>query len=261
MADDLTFAINPETEAASMGLFLKALQDISRLLRDVDYAVNRERSSRRWIISGLQASSPAITVEPLLGDRETVDAIGDGIRAVTVGTDEPPQYFTEQALEDLRRMRHLFVGKDRARSIVVSVNSEQTATIDQDIADKATRILASGYRNLGSLEGTLEVINLHGTPTFTIWDRVSRAPVRCSFPSEPLWKNRVKEFLEKRVVVSGNIHYFVNGVPRRIMSLEEIRDATPDPALPKAEFGSIPDREAARDPVEFLRSIRGIAPE
>ena len=261
MADGLTFVIHPEAQAASIDLFLKALDNIRRLLRDVDYAIHRERSSRRWVISQLRASSPSITMQPLLGDRETIDAIAVGIQAVTIGTDQPPQYFTEQALEDLKRMRRLFVGRDRARSIVVSVDEEETATIRQDIFEKASKILTSGYWNLGSLEGTLEAINVHGSPTFTIWDRVSRAPVRCSFPNEPAWKQRVKDYLEKRVFVRGTIRYFVNGIPRAITSIVDVQDATPDPNLPKAEFGSIADKEAARDPVEFLRSIRGLKTE
>lgn len=258
MPDGLTFAINPQTQAASIDLFLKALEDIRRLLRDVDYAIHRERTGRRWIISDLHSSSPTVSVRPLLGDEEMVGAIAAGIREITTGTDQPPQYFTEQVLGDLKRMRRLFVGKDRATSIVVSIDSQETATIRQDISQKADRILTSGYWNLGSLEGTLEAINVHGSPTFTIWDRVSRSPVRCSFPNESIWIERVKDLLKSRVLVKGRIRYFVNGVPRAITNVEDILDATPDPNLPKAEFGSIPDDVAAHDPVEFLRSIRGL---
>ena len=258
MPESLIFAINPQTESVSLDLFLKALDDIRRLLRDVDYAIHRERSSRRWIINQLHSTSPTVSVRPLLGDEETVDTIAEGIRAVTIGTDQPPQYFTEQALEDLKRMRRLFVGRDRAQSIVVSVDNEETAIIERDISEKASRILTSGYWNSGSLEGMLEAINVHGPPTFTIWDRVSRAPVRCSFPNDPQWIGRVRDLLKKRVLVKGRVSYFVNGIPRSITNIQEIQDSTPDPSLPKAEFGSIPDRVASRDPVEFLRSIRGL---
>ena len=256
MPESLTFVINPENQAASIGLFLKALDNISRLLRDVEYAVHRQRLGRRWVISGLRASSPAVTVEPLLGDSDMVEAIGAGIRTITTGTDQPPQYFTEQALEDLRLMRRLFVGRDKASTIQVSVDNEPMATIRRDISEKVNRILAAGYRNLGSINGTLEAINLHGAPTFTVWDRVSRAPIRCSLPNEPGWKRRVRDLLERRVVIGGCVHYFVNGVPRRMTDLQDIQDDTPDSTLPTAEFGSIPDRRAAHDPVEFLRSVR-----
>lgn len=256
MAEDLTFEIIPDSQSASVGLFLKSMENISRLLRDVDRAVHGSKGERRWVISKLHASSPTVTVHPVLGDTEAVDAIGDGLRRVTAGTDRPPRFFTEPALEDLKKMRRLFYGKDRAKSIVVSVGDQQAATIEQDIAEKAKRILTAGYWNIGSLEGTLEAINVHGSPVVTIWDRVSRAPVRCSIPKYAEWVARVKELLEKRVTVTGKIHYFANGVPRSILEVAGLEDATPDPNLPKAEFGSIPDSEAARDPVEFLRKIR-----
>ena len=111
---------------------------------------------------------------------------------------------------------------------------------------------------MGSLEGTLEVINLHGTPSFKIWDRVSNAPVHCFFPNTPDWKGRVKENLERRVAVTGTIRYFINGIPRTVTDILELQDITPDPSLPRAEFGSIPDEDASHSPVEFLRSIRGV---
>ncbi|PKB71370.1 MAG: hypothetical protein BZY87_05815 [SAR202 cluster bacterium Io17-Chloro-G6] len=261
MPEGLTFIINPETQSASLDLFLRALGDINRLLRDVNYAIHRERSGRHWVISHLHTSSPTVTIESLLGDQESVSTIANGIRTVTLGTDQPPEYFTEQVLEDLRRMRRLFRGRDRAHSIIVSVDNEETATIREDISDKASRILTSGYSNLGSLEGRLEAISVHGSPTFTIWDRVSQAPVRCSFPNQTSWIQDVKDLLGNRVMVRGYIRYFLNGIPRTISDIAEIHDSTPDPNLPKADFGSIPDQEAARDPVKFLRSIRGLEQE
>ena len=257
MPNGLTFTINPDAQSASVDLFLNAMGDINRLLRDVDYAIHHEKTARRWIITEIRASAPTVTVEPLLGDEETVVAIAEGVRAVAAGTDEPPEYFTEEALLDLRRMRRLFVGRDRARSIVVSRNRHHTATIDVDISDKANRILRGGFWNLGALEGDLEEVNFHRTPSFTIWNRVSRTPVRCSFPNTPEWKERIKELLERRVFVQGAIHYFVNGIPRSIRDIVDVQDSSPDPELPEATFGSIPDQEAARDPVAFVRSLRG----
>ena len=104
----------------------------------------------------------------------------------------------------------------------------------------------------------LEAINIHRSPTFTIWDRVSRSPVRCFIPSHSGLIEDAKELLGKRVFVRGSVRYFSNGVPRAITDVMEIVDASPDPNLPEASFGSIPDPEASQDPVEFLRNIRGI---
>lgn len=258
MVQELTFAIYPDGEAVSIGLFEKTIQDIHRLVRDVDYAVTKERGIRRWIITQLHSSVPTITLQPLLDSGDTARVLMGGIRTVTLGSQEPPAYFTEQALEDLKRMRRLFTGRDRAKRLEVSHNHGESATIRDDIADKTEQILMGGYWNLGSIEGMLEAINLHGNPTFTIWDRVSRYPVRCRFPKELPWKEKVKSLLEKRVLVSGKVNYFRNGIPRSITSIEAIDDATPSADLPKATYGSIPRDEGTRDDVvTFLHKLRG----
>jgi hypothetical protein len=89
---DLNFTIHPDNESASLSLFLRAMQRIQRLIKEVDYAVTRERSDRRWVIAQLQSSAPTVTVRSLLGDTETVDVIGKGIRMVTSGADAPPEF-------------------------------------------------------------------------------------------------------------------------------------------------------------------------
>ena len=256
---ELAFVIYPETELASVDLLLNALDHIRRLLRDVDYAIYGGKFRPRWDVRSLHSSAPTITVKPgLLDERQpsSVHEICEGLRKVTSGIDYPPQFFTERALLNLKAMRRLFRGKDRAKSIVVLADGEQVASIGRDISTIADRILGSGYRNLGSLEGTLEAINVHGSPIVTVWDRVHGTPVRCSIPKEGEWLARVKEFLGNRVLVTGNVHYFVNGTPRSIDSVTALEDATPDCNLPKAEFGSIPDPRAAADPASFLQSIR-----
>ena len=46
MPDQLTFVIDPTDEFSSLALLVKSLEDIKRLLRDVDYAIYG-RGSRR----------------------------------------------------------------------------------------------------------------------------------------------------------------------------------------------------------------------
>ena len=257
MTDDLTFVINPEAEAASFGLLLKSLEDISRLLRDVDRAIYGARSQNQWLVRRLMSSAPTITVQPDLNGHEAAGAVGAGLGAVTAGTNQPPPHFSEQVLMDIRKMSRLFGGRSRARSIAVFVDGQQTATIGRGISEQVDRILAAGYRNLGSLQGTLEVISVHGAASVTIWDRVSGSPVRCSIPKDAEWIDRVKGLLQKRVSVTGDIRYFVNGTPQSISNVTNIEDATPDPTLPRAEFGSIPDRRVLEvGAAEWLNSIR-----
>jgi hypothetical protein len=262
MADDLTFVINPEGESASISLLLKSLEDITKLLSDVDRAIYGAKSQHQWLVRKLTSSAPTITLEPEMNGQNAAEVVGAGLRAVTTGTNQPPQYFTEQALVDLQKMRRLFGGRSKAKSITVLMNGQQTATIRPDISEKVRRILTAGYHNLGSLQGTLEAINVHGSPTVTIWERVSRSPVRCSIPKDTEWIDLSKSLLQKQVTVTGDIRYFINGTPRSISNIVSIEDATPDPNLPRAEFGSIPDsRVSSLGAAAWLSSVRGLSEE
>lgn len=258
MPNGLTFVIDPDAKTISVELLAKALNDIGRLLKDVDYAVHRDNSSGRWVVvERLHSRAPAITVEPMLGDRETVKVVADGIWSITAGITEPPPYFTEDALVSLKRMRRLFAGKDRARAIFVAADPNQTTTIEKAIGKQTDRILSAGYWNLASIEGELDAPRVQRSASFTVWDRISNAPVKCSLADDSTIIKEAKELLGKRVVVRGKVSYFSNGVPRAITGVVEIAGAISDPTLPRAGFGSIPDAEAAGDPAGFLRTVRG----
>ena len=118
-------------------------------------------------------------------------------------------------------------------------------------------ILRGGATALGSVEGRLEAINVHGTRTFTVWDRVTGADVRCTFPKDSSWTARIKSLVECRVLVVGTVHYLRDGQPYAITELTDILDRTPDPSLPKATFGSIPNLTGGVDSVEYVHRIRG----
>lgn len=260
--ESITFILQPETDFASFATLAKAIDDIRRFIRHVDYAATRLKNGRQWQVLELRSTAPTITLKPPPGEDAAIEIIAHGLNLVTeVGTIVPPNYFSEDALEDLSRMSHLFKGRDRLRRVAVSIDGQvdraPIATIRDDIPQKVAPILRSGYSESSSIEGTLEVVNVHGNPTFTIWEQLSGVPVRCSFPNESLWKRRVKDLLEKPVLVIGKINYFRNGIPRSVTHLEEIIDVTPDPSLPKAGFGTIPDLTGDMSTIDYLRSMRG----
>ena len=257
MPDHLTFIIHSADEFSSFALLVKSFEDIKRLIGHVDYAIHGSTPPENWVVQSLKSSAPTITLTPRREDRRAVEIIGDGLRLVTNGTDHPPPHFTEPAFEDLKKMRRLFRGQDRARSVSVLVDNQKTATIGENIDKQADRILTTGYHNLGSLEGRLDAINVHRRPTATIWDRVSGAPVRWTFRSEET--EQVKALLQRRVLVTGDIHYFSNGIPRRISDIVAFEDATPPWHSEKAAFGSIPDERVQElGVVEWLRIVRGM---
>ena len=265
MSDDdglLTITVTPVEGTASFDLLLKSLNDMKRVLQHVDETMFGPRSRHTWSVNRLSSSAPTITIEADPSATEVPEVIVDGFRAVNLGISEPPPYFSEPVLERLTELRRLFSASNGLESLALSVgtpNHEESSitVVDRDIVDKAKRILAADYHNLGSIEGTLEIINAHA-PSVTVWERVSGAPVRCALPTGSDWIDLAKTLLTRNVLVAGDIRYFTNGIPRSISAVEVIEDAPKATGPMKATFGSLPDPEIARlGSAAWLKKIRG----
>lgn len=264
MAESLTWEIHPADETTYLSTLVDSIAKLQKLVRDVDLAVTRERQGRPWVVTGLQSSIPTISIAPAINGTDSVAAVKAGIRILTAAEEprNPPLYFSEDALDDLMGMRSLFTRRKYRVSKIVLKDSPDTstaiATIQQDVKQKVERVTRGGYSLLGSLEGTLEAANLRNKPpTFTIWERVTGRPIRCSF-NEEQWLDAVSNFLKRRarVLVEGKVMYFRHGIPRYISGLRNIRDTAPDESLPKGDFGSIPDFTGGQDSVDYVRSLR-----
>jgi len=258
MAESLEFALHPEAETVYYAALVKALIDIQGLIRQVDYAVSREKRGRPWRVVALHNPIPTVTLEPAVDGAAVVDTLAQGLRVVTTGdTANLPTEFNEMVLSDLRGMGRLFKGTDRLSRVIVRSQGEEVAVIDRTTPHRIEVLERSGYSALGSIEGTLDAINVHGNRSFTIWDRVTGVGIRCSIPRGESWKQRVISLLERRVLVRGLIRYLRDGRPFSITEVTDIIDRTPDPSWPKATFGSIPDLTGGLDSVEYLSAIRG----
>ena len=262
MAHNITFVLQPETDFASLGAVARSIEDIRRLMRHVDYAATRRKSGRLWQVGKIHSTAPMVTPVPPPGETDAIDIIAAGLNLVTeVGTKTPPGHFSEAALQHLSKMGRLFKGRERLNRVSVFVGDEvfgrnPVATIRSDIPKKVELILRSGYSETGFLEGTLEGINLHGPPMFTIWEQISGVPVRCAFPNDQEWKERIRDLLEKPVLIKGQVNYFGNGLPRSISRIEDVLDVSPDPSLPQAAYRSIPDMTGDMDTIEYQRWSR-----
>jgi hypothetical protein len=255
----LTFTLVPEGDNVSLDAMLNALKSVRTLAQDVDLAVTRRTRGRRWVVTDLHSSAPTITIRPATEDEGVVAFIGHGLRELTIeAPTAPPANFTEDALMDVRGLSRLFTGPQRLDRILFSINGDAVAEVTETIAQTVDHVLRSGYETYTSLEGNLEAINIHGRQSFTIWERSTGLPVQCEMPKgDPHWRERVRNLLGNRVMVTGRVKYFGNGIPRRVKELEDIRDMTPDESLPKAEFGSIPDITGGQESVAYLRVVRG----
>ena len=259
MADTLTFSLVPKNQDITFDTLLKGIEDVRKFVHAVDFAATRGKP-RVWIVERLRSSSPTIAIRPDDHDTQIIDAIVRGVAIITRQPDivEPPPLFSEEALEVLKGMRRLF--KADVQRVEFSTNGmlpqQSPARVSRDIGERIDRIVRGGYSALGSLEGELGAIKTYGRdPYLTIWESVSLQPIRCRFPIDRV--NEVKELLQRRVRVLGRINYYKNGRPRSVTEFRDIVDLTPDPRLPRARFGSIPDLTNGMDSAEYLKIMRG----
>ena len=261
MPDPLTFSIVPDDGETSFDALYRSVEGVRRLIRDVDGIVTQRpsrRRARRWYITGFSSSNPTITITPAhdgtdSGERAT-EAIVGGIKWINQPAQvEPPPHFSERELEDLRELKKLrATGVSR---IEFSCNGTTASVIPSRVEEQIDRILGAGDAEYGALEGMLDAINLHKTPTLTIWEDITGLAVRCSFPQQ--YEPIVRDLLRRRVRISGLVRYFANGRPRTVTSISDIEDLTPDPALTSAAFGSIPDLTDGLGSERYLRIVRG----
>lgn len=262
MPETLTVSIVPDDGGVTFDALYRAVEDLRRLVLDVDGAVTQRpgrQRARRWYVDHITSSNPAITLRPATdgtdsGDR-TVKAIVGGVKWISAGQqDAPPPYFSERELEDLREIKRLRAnGVSRLEFRSDGQSDSPASLVPSLIEEQVSLILRSGDAEYGSLEGILDALNLHRTRTLTIWEGITGLAVRASFPEE--FENTVREMLRHRVRITGLVNYFADGRPRRITEFTSIEDMQLASGS-RATFGSIPDLTGGRGAIEHLRIVR-----
>lgn len=133
-------------------------------------------------------------------------------------------------------------------SQTVEISAKASANIDQ--------LLKIRKRSIGSIEGTLETISVHGKPRIIVYLGRTRKAVTCRFDGEGLL-DQATSLLRRRVVVSGIVHSNAKGEPMRV-DAEHIRALRRNDELPSiAEMGGMdPNFTGDMSTEEYLRSIR-----
>ena len=219
--------------------FAKSLTAMLAVIEAVDYSLYQGRQRDNWLIEKLESSSPTVRMYPSRNGVDAVTVIGSGLRHLHEDSLEPPPHFTEAALKNLGKMGVLFAEKGLLASIDVLMDEEHAATISKTTAENAKKTLKSGYANLGSIQGRLEALNIHGSPKGTVWDRVTGTPVQFGFARADV--ERIKTLVNRRVLISGMVSYFENGTPRAIADVIDIADVSRKEFADTAGFGSVPD--------------------
>lgn len=278
MADSaFTFSLVPDNGRIPFDTLTVAVQHIGAVVRGVDLAVSKNwRRPRRWYVERVFTEPPRnhrhLSFQVIPGERpvlvdatfpDTAEVLVDGFESLNnAALDAPPPYFSEDELDRLRKLRGSVFKRGVARIDTwvepteerLAPKEREIASVSADVGDRVDRILRAGYEEYGSVEGELGAIRSRNGVSITVWDFLHERPVRCFLARDDL--DRAKDFLERRVRVSGLVRYYSDGRPARITEVQAIEDLSPKLFRPTARFGSIPDLTGGRDSVEYLRIMR-----
>lgn len=234
-------ALDLDGPRVTVGRFLKAVESLLVVLREVDKEVSRRpKASLRWVISELRTASAhlAAVAEPVdegvgrgsIG--EIVNTAADGIALLERDGEERPRHFSDTALEAAKSLTSTL--KKGSVSRIHLTFSRRRIEVTPRTAATVDRFIGEQFKSLGSVEGRLEVISIHGRPLFRVYDRVSRRPVDCHFTKadvEDIWPA-----FGKRVTVYGILRSRASGEPVSIevKGTGDVVVQPPDDELPES---------------------------
>lgn len=241
--------------------FLSALENWIRILGDLDSAISGEpQGSLDWFVRDLAMGSLSVEIESRsrIEDKnygpDVADAFFTGVEHIEREGTSPP-YLSEPGMERMRRLVRL-IGREGTSGLLVTHHS-QVVEISARASANIDQLMRVQQRSIGSVEGKLETISVHGKPRFIVYHDLTRKAITCKFDSGR-WLEPVKEALGRRVNVAGLVHYNAKGEPLRV-ELENLRMLRKQEELPKAEeIGGI-DRDftGGLTTKEYMRRIRG----
>ena len=180
----------------SMDAFIKAADAFLALLKSVDLSVHGGNRLIRWRLAELSYSSPATIAADGRPSRRDIQAdptpraaemLLDGIEAIEVRSFMFPE-FSDDVLESARTLGSLRGQGGIANVTLMGMNEAPTTLprsvpVTQRVVAAVDDVLKEKHRALGSVEGRLEGINIHGEYYLNVYEVVHGKRVRCVFPA------------------------------------------------------------------------------
>jgi len=240
--------------------FASAASNAVAILEDLDLAISHEpKGSLEWVVTKLATGSLSVTIESrsLIKTKnfgaETAGAFVFGLEKIEKEGSSPP-YLSEFGINNAKKLAAL-IGHNGVAGIHVS-DEEKSADISHVAFDNIRKITEIREAAIGSVEGTIETLSIHGKPKCIIYQSRTLKAVTCSFVREA-WFEKIKDVMGKRVIVSGSIHYNAKGEPQRVQ-LENIRPVRDRAELPTIEElgGSDPGFTGELSTEDYIKLIR-----
>lgn len=124
-------------------------------------------------------------------------------------------------------------------------------------SDNLKKLLPIRRTAVGTVEGKLEAINLHGQARFVVYHAVTKKAITCLFDPER-FMGEVISAIGKRVLVFGELHKNIVGDTLRV-TMGQLKIVEDRKRFNISEFGVLPDPSFtdSESTAEYLRRVRG----
>ena len=206
---DLRLELEGQVTLQRLGEALDAWTDLLQEVgRDVAGAASRD--AVRFVITEAKGGSLTLGVRPQPGKKSVPVAVMPrisktltaGIRALEHSA-KRPKHFSDTALIKLRDLARLT--SPETPSVKVSNGIGSGITLSSRLVEHVEAVLAPELESIGTVEGRLEGLILHGKSRFLIFDPITSRQVVCFIGGRVEWQ-QVRDALGKRVAATGRIH-------------------------------------------------------
>jgi hypothetical protein len=201
----------PEVSLAQLKHVIGAWSD---LLREVASELSGVAADAfKFVITDAKAGSFAVQVEPSAARKGAARrALPRISKAVTRGISDlqrqrsprRPKYFSDAALERVKELaEESAVG--HKPTVVIANGTGEPITLTARVADNVDELIGPKFDSIGTVEGLLEGLIIHGRQRFLIFEALTGREVKCYFDGERLRRDDVMAAFGHRVSATGTI--------------------------------------------------------
>lgn len=208
-------ALELDVERVSAADFGIAVSSFLSVVREITRQVKGSLPKDAWYVNVQEGSqvlslTPNVQRLPVAVSDQIISSIVDGFGELESDA-ATPKNFTNRALEQARVISKLGLLESDREIPVRILTKKRACRVSRRTYDNVSTLIDPDYEDMGSVDGSLEVVSAHNGYEFRIYEPVWDRAVRCSF-TEDLLVAALAAF-RKRVEVSGLIKYAKNGFP------------------------------------------------
>lgn len=187
----------------------------ANLLREVAASVSGgTKDTFRFVITEAKAGSLELAVRPVVAKKRVPPKIAKAAhrisKVITAGIRElsrqkrprRPAYFTDEALESARELAEETLN---AKTVTVSNGTGKAILMDRQVLQNIDELIGPQFESIGTVEGKLEGVIIHGRRRFLIYDSLTGREVKCYFDENRLADRDVLGAFGQRVAATGTI--------------------------------------------------------